>query len=103
MRADGKPGIAADASLRFRIPLLMTIGWVSLITGLVTIAIGAGLILLIALRKQKPAAAAPIVATDTTTPAAEAPSPAGTTPAAEPRPAVDTAFPTAPDDNAPTQ
>ena len=103
MRADGKPGIAADASLRFRIPLLMTIGWIALIVGLVTIAIGVGLILLIALRKKQPAAAAPIVATDTTTPAAEAPSPAATTPAAEPRPAVDTAFPTAPDDNAPTQ
>jgi flagellar basal body-associated protein FliL len=94
---------------------LLTIGWISLIVGLVTIAIGVGLILLIALRKKQPTAAAPIVATDTTTPAAEAPSPAGTTPAAEapspaattpaaePRPAVDTAFPTTPDDNAPTQ
>jgi len=108
MRADGKPGIAADASLRFRIPILVTIGWVSLITGLVTIAIGVGLILLIVLRKQKP----PVVTTDSTTPDADAPVPAAatpavaepaTTPAAEPRPAVDTAFPTAPDDNAPTQ
>ena len=111
MRADGKPGIAADASLRFRIPILVTIGWVSLITGLVTIAIGVGLILLIVLRKQKP----PVVTTDDTTPDADAPAPAApaaatpavaepaTTPAAEPRPAVDTAFPTAPDDNAPTQ
>ncbi|MBJ7334212.1 MAG: hypothetical protein JHD05_06295 [Thermoleophilia bacterium] len=111
MRADGKPGIAADASLRFRIPILVTIGWVSLITGLVTIAIGVGLILLIVLRKQKP----PVVTTDDTTPDADAPVPAApaaatpavaepaTTPAAEPRPAVDTAFPTAPDDNAPTQ
>ena len=111
MRADGKPGIAADASLRFRIPILVTIGWVSLITGLVTIAIGVGLILLIVLRKQKP----PVVTTDDTTPDADAPAPAApaaatpaaaepaATPAAEPRPAVDTAFPTAPDDNAPTQ
>jgi hypothetical protein len=111
MRADGKPGIAADAALRFRIPILLTIGWVSLITGLVTIAIGVGLILLIVLRKQKP----PVVTTDDTTPDADAPAPAApaaatpavaepaTTPAAEPRPAVDTAFPTAPDDNAPTQ
>ena len=111
MRADGKPGIAADASLRFRIPILVTIGWVSLITGLVTIAIGVGLILLIVLRKQKP----PVVTTGGTTPDADAPVPAApaaatpavaepaTTPAAEPRPAVDTAFPTAPDDNAPTQ
>lgn len=103
MRADGKPGIAADASLRFRIPILVTIGWVSLITGLVMIAIGVGLILLIVLRKQKP----PVVTTDDTTPDADAPVPAAatpavaepaTTPAAEPRPAVDTAFPTAPDD-----
>lgn len=103
MRADGKPGIAADAALRFRIPILLTIGWVSLITGLVMIAIGVGLILLIVLRKQKP----PVVTTDDTTPDADAPVPAAatpavaepaTTPAAEPRPAVDTAFPTAPDD-----
>ena len=99
MRADGKPGIAADASLRFRIPLLITIGWVSLIVGLVTIAIGVGLILLIVLRKKKP----PVVTTDATTPDADAPAPAATTPAAEPRPAVDTAFPAAPDENAPTQ
>jgi hypothetical protein len=108
MRADGKPGIAADAALRFRIPILLTIGWVSLITGLVTIAIGVGLILLIVLRKKKP----PVVTTDDTTPDDDAPVPAvatpavaepATTPAAEPRPAVDTAFPTAPDDNAPTQ
>ena len=108
MRADGKPGIAADASLRFRIPFLVTIGWVALITGLVTIAIGVGLILLIVLRKQKP----PVVTTGGTTPDDDAPTPAvatpaaaepATTPAAEPRPAVDTAFPTAPDDNAPTQ
>jgi len=108
MRADGKPGIAADASLRFRIPFLLTIGWVSLITGLVTIAIGVGLILLIVLRKQKP----PVVTTGGTTPDDDAPTPAVATPAAaesaatpsaEPRPAVDTAFPNAPDDNAPTQ
>jgi len=98
MRADGKPGIAADAALRFRIPILVTVGWVILLVGLVTIAIGVGLILLIALRKKQPAAAPPIVATDGTTPDADAPAPAATTPAAEPRPAVDTAFPTAPDD-----
>ena len=91
MRADGKPGIAADAALRFRIPILVTVGWVILLVGLVTIAIGVGLILLIALRKKQPAAAPPIVATD------------ATTPATEPRPAVDTAFPAAPDDNAPAQ
>lgn len=112
MRADGKPGIAADASLRFRIPFLMTIGWIILLVGVVTIAIGVGLILLIALRKKQPAIAPPVVATDTTTPAADAAAPAAatpaatepaTTPAAEPRPAVDTAFPNAPDDNAPTQ
>jgi len=105
MRADGKPGIAADASLRFRIPLLITIGWASLIVGLVTIAIGVGLILLIVLRKKQPAAATPIVATNGEAPAVTPPAVAepATTPAAVPRPAVDTAFPTAPDDNAPTQ
>ena len=106
MRADGKPGIAANASMRFRIPLLVTIGWITLIVGLVSIAIGVGLILLLALLKKKPP-----VATDTTIPAAETSAPEAatpaatdpaTTPAAEPRPAVDTSFPTAPDDNAPT-
>ena len=99
MRADGKPGIAADAALRFRIPILVTVGWVILLVGLVTIAIGVGLILLIALRKKQPAAAPPIVATDGTTPDADAPAPVATTPAAEPRPAVDTDFPTSPDDS----
>ena len=105
MRADGKPGIAADASLSFRIPLLMTIGWISLIVGLVTIAIGVGLILLIALRKKKPTAPLPTMATNGEAPAAATPAATepATTPAAEPRPAVDTSFPTAPDDNAPTQ
>ena len=99
------PGIAADASLSFRIPLLMTIGWISLIVGLVTIAIGVGLILLIALRKKKPTAPPPTMATNGEAPAAATPAATepATTPAAEPRPAVDTAFPTAPDDNAPTQ
>jgi len=101
MRADGKPGIAADAALRFRIPILVTIGWVSLIVGLVAVAIGVGLILLIVLRKKKPPAAPPIVATNGEAPAVPTPAAAesAATPAAEPRPAVDTDFPTSPDDS----
>jgi len=104
MRADGKPGIAADAALRFRIPILVTVGWVILLVGLVTIAIGVGLILLIVLRKKKPPTAPPIVATNGEAPAVATPAAAesAATPSAEPRPAVDTSFPTAPDDNAPT-
>lgn len=104
MRADGKPGIAADASLRFRIPILITIGWITLITGLITIAIGGGLILLLALRKQNPVAPTPAVASGGEAPVAATPAATepATTPAVEPRPAVDTAFPSAPDDSAPT-
>lgn len=91
----------------------MTIGWVTLLVGIVTILLGVGLILLIVLRKKQPLPTPPIDAPDLAaasdapndvTPSDEVitPEPA-TTPAAEPRPAVDTAFPTAPDDNAPTQ
>ena len=116
MRADGKPGIAADASLRLRIPLLLTLGWVSLLVGIVMVVLGIGLILLIALRtKQPPATPLGVVvdggvdggaegdATGATAAGVEATTPEpATPPAVEPRPAVDTAFPAAPDDDAPT-
>lgn len=119
MRADGKPGIAADASLRLRIPLLLTLGWVSLLVGIVMVVLGIGLILLIALRtKQPPATPLGVVvdggvdggaegdaegdATGATAAGVEATTPEpATPPAVEPRPAVDTAFPAAPDDDAP--
>lgn len=40
LRTDGKPGIAVDASVRVRIPLLGTVGWYVLGIGLVGSAIG---------------------------------------------------------------
>ncbi len=53
MRADGKPGIAADATAHFRVPFLTTIGWYLLLIGFVVMGLGIGLILLILLRKPK--------------------------------------------------
>ncbi|MGI9116893.1 MAG: hypothetical protein ACR2JV_04570 [Gaiellales bacterium] len=80
MRADGKPGIAVDATLHFHAPILRTAGFIVLLIGLVILAIGAGLIVLLARRgRRTPAAAA-------------APPDAGDAPA------VDTAPPAADDD-----
>ncbi len=53
MRADGKPGIAADATVHFRVPFLTTIDWYLLLIGFVVMGLGIGLILLIVLRKPK--------------------------------------------------
>jgi len=90
MRADGKPGIAADATAHFRVPLLTTIGWYLLLIGFVVMALGIGLILLILWRKPKhPDGTAPADTTlapppidpkapavDTASPAADASQPA---------------------------
>lgn len=90
MRADGKPGIAADATAHFRVPLLTTIGWYLLLIGFVVMALGIGLILLILRRKPKhPDGTAPADTTlapppidpkapavDTASPAADASQPA---------------------------
>lgn len=91
MRADGKPGIAASAELRFRVPILQTIGW--WILGIALLVVLAGLALAIGLlirgsRGDGPAAPGATTAPDATRPAVD------TTPAdAAPRPAVDTTPP----------
>lgn len=89
MRQDGRPGIATDASVRFKLPIVMTAGWVLLVVGLVSVGIGALIIVLIAVRdKPKPGGPAPATAT----PAAAPPPPA----TGEPAPAVDTDPPASP-------
>ncbi len=96
MRADGKPGIAADATVHFRVPFLTTIGWYTLLIGFVVMGLGIGLILLIVLRKPKqPDDTAPVDTTlapppiDTKAPAVDTASPA----ADASQPAVNTARP----------
>lgn len=84
MRQDGRPGIATDAVLRLKVPIVMTIGWVLLVIGLVSVGIGALIIVLIAVRSSpKPSGPAPLAATP-----AVAPPPAdGATPAVDTDPA----------------
>ncbi len=96
MRADGKPGIAADATAHFRVPFLTTIGWYTLLIGFVVMGLGIGLILLIVLRKPKQpndtAPGDPILTRppiDPTAPAVDTASPA----ANASQPAVNTARP----------
>ena len=85
MRQDGRPGIATDAALRFKVPIVMTAGWVLLVIGLISVGIGALIIVLIAVRDTSGSGG----------PAAGAPAPAagGPPPPAGPAPAVDTGPP----------
>ncbi len=90
MRTDGRPGMAVDASLKFRAPILKTIGWWTLGIGLVIGLLGVGLIIwmIVLLGRPKklpvaPAATGAPTAADT----ASAPPAAPATPPA----AVDTA------------
>ena len=84
MRTDGKPGMAVDASMTFRAPILKTVGWWVLGIGIVLGLIGVGLLLwmivLLARPKQVPSAA---TSTDSAPPAPVT--------ADDDRPAVDTA------------
>jgi hypothetical protein len=88
LRQDGRPGIAADASIRFKLPIVMTAGWALLVVGLVSVGIGALMIVLIAVRdRPKPGGPAP---------GAPAPTAGGPPPPAGPAPAVDTGPPSGP-------
>jgi len=81
MREDGRPGIATDAALRLKVPIVMTVGWVLLVIGLISVGIGALIVVLIAVRDSpKPGGPAPGI------PAAAA----VTRPPDGPAPAVDT-------------
>ena len=93
MRQDGRPGIATDASIRFKLPIVMTAGWILLVVGLVSVGIGALIVVLIAVRDTpKPGGPAPAAAAR----AAAPPPPAGGRP-----PAVDTDPPAPPPASAP--
>lgn len=82
LRQDGRPGIATDASIRFKVPIVMTIGWVLLVVGLIAVGIGALIVVLIAVRdKPKPGGSAP---------GAPGPAAGGPPLPAGPAPAVDT-------------
>lgn len=48
MRQDGRPGIATDAVVRLKVPIVMTAGWVLLVIGLLSVGIGALIIVLVA-------------------------------------------------------
>ena len=85
MRQDGRPGIATDALVRFKVPIVMSAGWVLLVVGLLSVGIGALIIVLIAAlggRSAPPPPSAPA---------------AGSTPLPGPgAPAVDTGPPNGP-------
>lgn len=82
LRQDGRPGIATDASIRFKVPIVMTIGWVLLVVGLIAVGIGALIVVLIAVRdRPKPGGPAP---------GAPGPAAGGPPLPAGPAPAVDT-------------
>jgi hypothetical protein len=59
MRADGKPGMAFDAVATIHIPVIRPIGIGVLAAGIVLVALGAGLIVLIATRGRRTPPAAP--------------------------------------------
>lgn len=48
MRQDGRPGIATDAVVRLKVPIVMTAGWILLVIGLLSVGIGALVIVLVA-------------------------------------------------------
>lgn len=65
MRADGKPGMAFDATAVIHVPIIRPIGLGVLAGGLLVLALGAGLIVLIAVRgSRRRASAAPPPADD---------------------------------------
>lgn len=84
MRTDGRPGMAVDAAMTFRAPILKTVGWWALGIGIVLGLIGVGLLLwmIVLLGRSKPVP-------PTAAPADSASSPPTT--AQQDRPAVDTA------------
>ena len=64
MRADGKPGMAFDATAVIHVPVVRPIGFAVLAGAIIVIALGAGLIVLLATRKRKTPPAAPPAAPD---------------------------------------
>lgn len=105
MRTDGRPGMAVDASMKFHVPFLPTVGWWMLGIGLAIAAVGVGLMIWMIIllgrprrRPLEPAATAPAAPAPTapTTPSQAAPA-ADTTA----RPAVDTTPAPPPTDDAP--
>ena len=64
MRADGKPGMAFDATAVIHVPIVRPIGFAVLAGAIIVIALGAGLIVLLATRKRKTPPAAPPAAPD---------------------------------------
>jgi hypothetical protein len=104
MRTDGKPGMAVDASMTFRAPILKTVGWWVLGIGIVLGLIGVGLIIWMIVLLGRPKKLPPTTpaATPMTTEApAATPAAAPTTPAAD-APAVDTTPPPPPPGDAPS-
>ena len=112
MRVDGKPGIAAAVAVRLHLPILRTAGLIILATGVVLVALGVLLIVLIARRGRRARAAAAGTAATAATddadvpaedaPAEDAPAPVEETAAPSDdaaAPAVDTQ-PAAPDGTA---
>jgi hypothetical protein len=89
MRTDGRPGMAVDASMTFRVPILKTVGWWVLGIGIAMGLIGVGLLLWMILLLGRPKHVTPTGATTDPAPAAPAA-------ADDDRPAVDTT-PTPPD------
>lgn len=83
MRTDGRPGMAVDASMTFRAPVLKTVGWWVLGIGIVLGLVGVGLLLWMILLLGRPKPVAPAGAPVDTAPTA----PATTD---DDRPAVDT-------------
>mgnify|MGYP006278758537 CR=1 FL=1 len=64
MRADGKPGMAFDATATIHVPVVRPIGFAVLAGGIIVIVLGAGLIVLLATRKRKAPPAVPPAAPD---------------------------------------
>ena len=97
MRTDGKPGMAVDASMTFRAPILKTVGWWALGIGVAIGLVGIGLIIWMIVLFGRPKKLPATNTTTTTTPSAAGPT---TTPAAAPTEAQ-TAAPTSPAADAP--
>jgi hypothetical protein len=104
LRDDGRPGLAVDASMRFSVPFLSTVGWWALGIGVAIGLVGIGLIIwmiVLLSRPKRPTAATSTAAAAAAAPPSESTAAAGRTEAVEPLPAVDTTpLPKPPGDDA---
>jgi hypothetical protein len=100
LRDDGRPGLAVDASMRFSVPFLSTVGWWALGIGVAIGLVGIGLIIWMIVLLSRPTR--PPAATSTAAaPPSESTAAEGRTEAVEPLPAVDTTpLPKPPSDDA---